>query len=37
MRGIANSLTLDVLNPEVSDLRKLLLRKYNILSITLKS
>ena len=33
----ANSLTLDVLYPEVSDVRKSLLRNYNVLSITLKS
>ena len=33
----ANSLTLDVLYPEVSNLRKSLLRNYNVLSITLKS
>ena len=32
----ANSLTLDVLYPEVSNLRKSLLRNYNVLSITLK-
>ena len=31
----ANSLTLDVLYPEVSNLRKSLLRNYNVLSITL--
>ena len=30
-----NSLTLDVLYPEVSNLRKSLLRNYNVLSITL--
>ena len=33
----ANSLTLDVLYPEVSNLRKLLLQNYNVLSITIKS